>query len=96
MSAPLFSDAVREKGRAYAAEGRVGLDTDPSVLYVWGGAKTAYTVRVIAGAAPGTVVAASCSCRFGGARGGLSITPCSHVVAALIVLRDGVPSPGDT
>lgn len=87
MSVQVFSEAVKAKGRRYVAQGAVSVDPqDPTVLRVQGTAPAPYVVRLLY-SEPGRLAGASCSCRFGGASGALRVTACSHVAAALAVVR---------
>lgn len=86
----LFSADVRSKARRYAEDGNVAADPDdPTVWWVQGSRAARYRVALFfADPERQHLTGAQCGCRFGGTRVG-GITGCSHVAAALLVLRDG-------
>ena len=90
MTRDLFSADVRSKARRYAEDGNVAADPDdPTVWWVQGSRAARYRVALFfADEARQHLTGAQCGCRFGGTRVG-GITGCSHVAAALLVLRDG-------
>lgn len=92
MSTWDFSPAVLSKARRYLAQGRVQRDPDsPYVLWVRGSGARPYRVQIDVetspDGAPEALLGAQCSCTYG-ANLGHGESTCSHVAAALMLVRE--------
>lgn len=91
-----FSPEVIAKASRYIAEGRVKADPETDQVYwITGTAKHPYRVQTDADRESGTVTWIGCSCAHGKNLGAGS-AKCSHAVAALLAIRDGLTLPNRT
>lgn len=88
-----FSDDVKDKATRYLREKRVTMGKyGPGLYYVQGSAKRPYTVRTDADPVKRTAFWITCSCPHGINQGAGSAY-CSHAVAVLLVIKDGIKIP---
>ena len=84
MSDATFSEEVLDKARGYLARGRVERLDEPGHGFTVRGSKP-YTVRL--GIEDGRAIWAVCSCPHG-QRAAVAFPRCSHVVAALVRVKE--------
>lgn len=90
MSAWHFSPEVISKAYRYLKDGRVHGDPETSqVFWVTGTADRAYRVQTDADRERGTATWITCTCAHGKNLGAGSAR-CSHAVAVLLAVRDGI------
>lgn len=92
MPGPAFSPEVITKAERYLDEDRVRAAGN-DVFLVQGSARQPYRVQTDANPVTRQVTWALCSCPHGANNGGPKLPKCSHVVAVLIVIRDGLEIP---
>lgn len=89
---PVFSEAVIDKARDYLVKDAVRRDrASAGVYWVAGSAKKPYMVSTDADPEARTASVASCTCPHGKNNPGRA--RCSHVVAVLVTVRDGLLVP---
>lgn len=87
-----FSPEVLRKAKRYVKNGKVSQTEYEGVYRVQGSARQPYTVRTDADRAKRTASWISCSCPHG-ANQGAGSAYCSHAVAVLLVVKDGLAVP---
>lgn len=93
-----FSPDVIDKARLYLVNKRVTADYEvPGVFWVQGSAQRRYRVQTDADASTGTATWINCTCPHG-LNVGAGTARCSHAVAVLLAVREGIDviGPGDS